>query len=138
MSNELNEMSDDEDFRTTMARVIADRTNQTKITLIIEFTRNAQVKKSDYKEKFDLIYSLETVKIRKSKATTLNLQFKVNLVEGIEAGIGLLSTLVSNSLILENFKRLSDKTTDEFIELDLLSQNYHKSITIKKIKRLHI
>ena len=106
--------------------------------MITEFTRNAQVKKSDYKEKFDLIYSLETVKIRKSKATTLNLQFKVNLVEGIEAGIGLLSTLVSNSLILENFKRLSDKTTDEFIELDLLSQNYHESITIKKIKRLHI
>ena len=48
MSNKLNGISDDdEDFRTTMARVIADRINQTKRTLIIEFTRNAQVKKLD-------------------------------------------------------------------------------------------
>ena len=43
MRNELNKKSDGEDFRTTMARVIADRIKQTKRTLIIEFTRNATV-----------------------------------------------------------------------------------------------
>ena len=124
MRNELNKKSDGEDFRTTMARVIADRIKQTKRTLIIEFTRNAQVKKPDCKNNFYLIYSAETVKIRKGEATTLNLQFKVNLPEGIEAGIGLLPTLVSNSLRIENFKCLLNKTKDEFIELDLLNQNY--------------
>ena len=73
MSNKLNEISDDdEDFRTTMARVIADRINQTKRTLITEFTRNAQVKKLDYKENFYLVYSPEIVKIRKGEATMLN------------------------------------------------------------------
>ena len=41
-----------EDFRTTVARVTANRINQTKRTLITEFTRKAQVKKTDYKEKF--------------------------------------------------------------------------------------
>ena len=46
--------------------------------------------------------------------------------------MGLLPTLVSNSLRIENFKRLSNETKDKFIELDLLNQNYHKSITIRK------
>ena len=41
-----------EDFRTTVARVTANRINQTKRTLITEFTRKAQVKKTDYKENF--------------------------------------------------------------------------------------
>ena len=91
-----------------------------------------KLKNQTTKKNFYLIYSRETVKIRKDEATMLNLQFKVNLPEGIEAGIGLLPTLVSNSLRIENFKRLSNKTKDEFIELDLLNQNYHKSVTMRK------
>ena len=68
------------DFRTTMARVITDRINQTKRTVIIEFTRNAQVKSQTTKKTFiSYTYSPETVKIRKGEAKMLNLQFKVNL-----------------------------------------------------------
>ena len=62
----------------------------------------------------------------------LNLQIKINLPEGIEAGIGLLQTLISRNLTIENFKRFSNKTKDKFIELDLLNRNFHNTITIQK------
>ena len=66
-----------------MENVIADRINQTKRLLEIEFSRTAQVKKPDVKDSFYFIHSPRTVKIRPCESTTLNLGIKINLPDRV-------------------------------------------------------
>ena len=125
----------------TVAEVMSNRINENKRTLITEFSRTAEAKKPKYNDKgnFYVIQSSKTAKTKPCETMMLNLQIKINLPEGIEAGIGLLQTLISRNLTIENFKRFSNKTKDKFIELDLLNRNFHNTITIqKKIKNLDI
>ena len=57
---------------------------------------------------------------------------KINLPDRIEAGFGILPSIVSSSLTIENFKRITNKTKDKFVKLDLLNRNFHNTIKIKK------
>ena len=51
---------------------------------------------------------------------------------GIEANIGLLPTFAARNLTIENFKRFTNNTKDEFITLDLLNRNFYNTVTIRK------
>ena len=51
---------------------------------------------------------------------------------GIKASIGLPPTYVARNLTIENFKRLTNNTKDEFITLDLLNRNFYNTVTITK------
>ena len=115
-----------------MAEIISERINQTKRVLEIEISRTAEVKKPEFKDSFYLIYSPRTVRIRPCDSTKLNLGIKINLPDRIEAGFGILPSIVSSSLTIENFKRITNKTKDKFVKLDLLNRNFHNTIKIKK------
>ena len=124
----------------TVAEVMSNRINENKRTLITEFSRTVEAKKPKYNDKgnFYVIQSSKTAKTKPCETMMLNLQIKINLPEGIEAGIGLLQTFISRNLTIENFKRFSNKTKDKFIELDLLNRNFHNTITIQKKSRTWI
>ena len=115
-----------------MAEIISERINQTKRVLEIEISRTAEVKKPEFKDSFYLIYSTRTVKIRPCDSTKLNLGIKINLPDRIEAGFRLLPSIVSSSWTIENFERITKRTKDKFVELDLSNRNFHNTIKIKK------
>ena len=91
-------MSDYGNFRNEhdniMAEIISERIKQTKRVLEIEISRTSEVKKPEFKDSFYFIYSPRTVKIRPCGSTKLNLVVKVNLPDRIEAGFGLLPSIV--------------------------------------------
>ena len=62
----------------------------------------------------------------------LDLQTKINLPDGIEASIGLLPSFVARNLTIENFRPLSNKTKDDFLQLDILNRNFYNTASIKK------
>ena len=125
-------MSNYDNVRSEHEIIMAEVINQTKRVLEIEISQTAEVKKPEFKDSFYLIYSLRTVKIRPCQSTKLNLRIKVNLPDRIEAGFGLLPSIISSSLTIENFERITNKTKDKFFELDLLNRNFHNTIKIKK------
>ena len=57
---------------------------------------------------------------------------KINSPDRIEAGFRLLPSIISSSLTIEKFERITNKTKDKFVELDLLNRNFHNTIKIKK------
>ena len=122
------------EHRIAMGNVTMIRINKNKRTLVIEFSRTADVRKPKLNEEetFFILYSQETLKIRPCEGSLLNLKIKINLPPGIEAGFGLLLTFITRNLTIENFKRLSNKTKHEFITLDLLNRNFYNTVTIRK------
>ena len=125
-------MSNYDNVRSEHEIIMAEVINQTKRVLETEISQTAEVKKPEFKDSFYLIYSPRTVKIRPCQSTKLNLRIKVNLPDRIEAGFGLLPSIISSSLTIENFERITNKTKDKFFELDLLNRNFHNTIKIKK------
>ena len=125
-------MSNYDNVRSEHEIIMAEVINQTKRVLEIEISQTAEVKKPEFNDSFYLIYSQRTVKIRPCQSTKLNLRIKVNLPDRIEAGFGLLPSIISSSLTIENFERITNKTKDKFFELDLLNRNFHNTIKIKK------
>ena len=125
-------MSNYDNVRSEHEIIMAEVINQTKRVLEIEISQTAEVKKPEFNDSFYLIYSPRTVKIRPCQSTKLNLRIKVNLPDRIEAGFGLLPSIISSSLTIENFERITNKTKDKFFELDLLNRNFHNTIKIKK------
>ena len=125
-------MSNYDNVRSEHEIIMAEVINQTKRVLEIEISQTAEVKKPEFNDSFYLIYSPRTVKIRQCQSTKLNLRIKVNLPDRIEAGFGLLPSIISSSLTIENFERITSKTKDKFFELDLLNRNFHNTIKIKK------
>ena len=116
-----------------MSEIISERINQTKRELEIEILRTAEVKKPEFKGSFYLIYSPRIVKIRPCDSTKLNLGIKINLPDRREAGFGLLPSIVSSNLTIENFQRITkNKTKGGFVELHLLNRNFHNTIKMKK------
>ena len=107
-------------------------------TLVFQFSRTADVRKQKVNEEetFFILYSQETLKIRRCEGSLLNLMIKINLPPGIEAEIGLLLTFITKILPLENFKCLSNKAKQEFITLDLLNRNFCNTVTIGKNQEL--
>ena len=96
-------MSNYDNVRSEHEIIMAEVINQTKRVLEIEISQTPEVKKPEFKDSFYLIYSLRTVKIRPCQSTKLNLRIKVNLPDRIEAGFGLLPSIISSKLTIENF-----------------------------------
>ena len=77
----------------------------------IEFLTEPEIKKTKLRNNgsFYIIYSPEKIKLRPRDSAMLNLRLKVHLPDKIEAIIGLLSSLVSRKLSIENSNCLSNK-----------------------------
>ena len=67
---------------------------------------------------FYIIYSPEKLKLRPRDSTLLNLRLKLNLLEKIEAMVGLLPSFVSRKLSIESSNWISNKKKDETIQLE--------------------
>ena len=104
-------------------------------TIKVEFSTLPEVQKQlnfSTDENFYVAYSPETVKIEPCESKLLHLKTKINLLVVIEASIGLLRTYVARNLTIENFKRFTNNTKDEFITLDLLNRNFYNTVTTRK------
>ena len=84
---------------------------------------------------FYAIYSPIIFKLRPCKSIMLDLQLKIKLLDGVQGIIGLLSSLIPQSLTIENSKHITLQTQDELIKLGLLNRNFNNTIKIKIIKR---
>ena len=73
-----------------------------------------------------------TFKLRPCKSIMLNLQLKIKLPGGVQGIIGLLPSLILQSLTIENSKRITSQNQDEIIKLDLLNRNFNETIKIEK------
>ena len=62
----------------------------------------------------------------------LNLQLKIKLPDRVQGIIGLLPSLILQSLTIENSKRMTSQTKEELIKLDLLNRNFNNTVSIKK------
>ena len=80
----------------------------------IEFLTEPEIKKPKLRNNgsFYIIYSPEKIKLRPRDSAMLNLRLKVHLPDKIETIIGLLSSLVSRKLSIENSNCLSNKRKD--------------------------
>ena len=105
-------------------------------TIKVEFSTLPEVQKQpklSTDENFHVVYLPETVKMKPCESNLLqHLKTKINVPVGIEASIVLLPTYVARNLTIENFKRFTDNTKDEFITLDLLNRNFYNTVTIRK------
>ena len=81
---------------------------------------------------FYAIYSPMKFKLRTCESIMLNLQLKIKLPDGVQGIIGLLPSLILQSLTIENSKRITLQTKDKLIKLDLLNRNFSNTISIKK------
>ena len=101
----------------------------------IEISTGLQIKKPPQLSAngtFNAIYSPMKFKLRPCESTMLNLQLKIKLPDGIQGIIGLLPSLILQSLTIENSKRITLQTQYEVIKLDLLNRNFNDTIEIKK------
>ena len=101
----------------------------------VEFSTLREVQKQpklSTDEHFYIVYSPKTVKIKPCESKLLHLKTKINLPVGIEASIRLLLTYLARNLTIENFKRFTNNTKDEFNTLDLLNRNFYNTVTIRK------
>ena len=83
-------------------------------------------------ETLHAIYPPLTFKLRPCESIMLNLQLKMKLPDGVQGIIGLLPSLILQSLTIENSKRITSQTQDEIIKLDLLNRNFNETIKINK------
>ena len=81
---------------------------------------------------FYIVYSSKKFKLRSHNSVMLDSQTKINLPDGIEASIGLLPTFVTRNLTIEIFRRLSNKTNDNFVQLDILNRDFYNTVSMKK------
>ena len=101
----------------------------------IEISTGLQIKKPPQlgaNGTFNAIYSPMKFKLRPCEGTMLNLQLKIKLPDGIQGIIGLLPSLILQSLTIENSKRITSQTQNEVITLDLLNRNFNDTIETKK------
>ena len=104
-------------------------------TVNIEIMTTLDVQKppelSEHKN-FYIVYSPKKFKLRSHNSVMLDSQIKINLPDGIEASIGLLPTFVARNLTMEIFRRLSNKTKDNFLQLDILNRDFYNTVSMKK------
>ena len=81
---------------------------------------------------FYAIYSPMKFKLRPCESIVLNIQLKIKLPDRVQGIIGLLPSLILQSLTIENSKRITSQTKDELIKSDLLNRNVDNTISIKK------
>ena len=103
---DLNQYHTMKEHRIVMRNFIMNRINENKRTLVIEFSRTADVRKPKLNEEetFFILYSPESLKIRPCEGSLLNLKIKINLPLGLEAGIRLLPTFITRNLTIKNFE----------------------------------
>ena len=104
----------------------------------IEFLTEPEVKKTKLSNNgsFYIIYSPEKLKLRPRDSAVLNLRLKVNLLDEVEAMIGLLLSFVSRKLTIDNSKWISNKRKDEIIQSDILNRHFCNTINIRKNQEL--
>ena len=100
----------------------------------IESLTEPEVKKPKLSddESFYIRYLPEKIKLRLRDCAMLNLRLKVNLLNKIEAMIGLLPSFVSRKILIENSNWISNKRKDEIIQLDILNRHFCNTINIRK------
>ena len=81
---------------------------------------------------FYAIYSPMKFKLRPCESIVLNIQLKIKLPDRVQGIIGLLPSLILQSLTIENRKRITSQTKDELIKSDVLNRNFSNRISIKK------
>ena len=104
----------------------------------IQFLTNPEVKKPKLRNdvSFYIIHSPGKIKLRPRENAMLNLRFKVNLPDEIEAIIRLLTSFVSRKLSIENSNWISNKRKDEILQLDILNRLFCNTINIRKNEEL--
>ena len=101
----------------------------------IEISAGPEIQKPPHlspNEKFYVIYSPMKFKLRPCESIMLNLQLKIKLLDWVQGFIGLLPSLILQSLTIENSKRVTSQTQYELIKSDLLNRNFNNTIKIKK------
>ena len=71
-----------------------------------------------------------------TQTVMLNLRLKVNLLNEIEARIGLLPSFVPKKFSIENSNWISNKRKDKIIQVDILNRHFCNTINIIKNQEL--
>ena len=101
----------------------------------IEISTGPEIQKPPHlspNKKFYVIYSPMKFKLRPCESIMLNLQLKIKLLDGVQGFIGLLPSLILQSLTIENSKRVTSQIHYELIKSDLMNRNFNNTIKIKK------
>ena len=87
--------------------------------------------------RFYRIYSLNKFVLRPNEIKTINLGLKIKLPDGIQGIITLLPNFTEQSISLQNSKRITSQTCNEFIALTLRNRNFDWSTTLEKNETKH-
>ena len=60
------------------------------------------------------------------------MRFKITLPDNVQGIISLLPSLILQGWTIENHRRLTTETQDEYIKLDILNRNFNNTASIKK------
>ena len=96
------------------------------------------VKRPEFKNSFHCIYSPEKFTLRPRDNILLNLKITVKAPDCLKAWINLLPTLKELGLAIEDHNWAVNKLKDKTIQLNILNKHFYDTITIKKIKNLHM
>ena len=90
------------------------------------------------KTSFHCIYLPEKFTLRPRGNILLDFKITVNIPDCLEPWINLLLTLKGIGFSIEDNNRAANKLKDETIQLNILNKHFYNTVTIKKIKNLHI
>ena len=96
------------------------------------------VKRPEFKNTFLCIYSPEKFTLRPRDNILLNLKITIKAPDCLKAWINLLPTLKELGLAIEDHNWAVNKLKDKTIQLNILNKHFYDTITIKKIKNLHM
>ena len=107
-------------------------------TMEVEIGHYKCVKRPEFKNSFHCIYSPEKFTLRPRDNILLNLKITVKAPDCLKAWINLLPTLKELGLAIEDHNWAVNKLKDKTIQLNILNKHFYDTITIKKIKNLHM
>ena len=101
----------------------------------IEFLAEPEVKKPKLSDDWSF-YIMHLPEKNQTQTVMLNLRLKVNLLNEIEARIGLLPSFVPKKFSIENSNWISNKRKDKIIQVDILNRHFCNTINIIKNQEL--
>ena len=107
--------------------------------LNIEFSTPPEGKEPSLNDdgSFFIIYSPKKLKLRpKGSSIMLELEFKINLPEGLVQTIKLLPCYSRKGLLLENLDWMSKKTKHNTIQVDILKKDFYNIVNVNKNQAL--
>ena len=109
-------------------------------TMEVEIGHYECIKRPEFtKDKsFHCIYSPEKFTLIPRGNILLDFKITVNTPDCLEPWINLLLTLKGIGFSIEDHNRAANKLKDETIQLNILNKHFYNTVTIKKIKNLHI